>query len=123
MERRHLYRDSLLATAASLTLLLGVSVYNIDSRILVDPLLVSAGCVGMVGIEVLLLRVPDLTQRLWERSAVRVASTLGVLVGGGLAMVVGVTWVVAVLVWGLLAYVALVGVVVLTGRNPLDRLV
>lgn len=123
MEQRHLYRDSLLATAASLTLLLGVSVYNIDSRILVDPLLVSAGCVGMVGIEVLLLRVPDLTQRLWERSAVRVASTLGVLVGGGLAMVVGVTWVVAVLVWGLLAYVALVGVVVLTGRNPLDRLV
>lgn len=122
MGRRQLYRDGLLATAACLSLLLGVSVYNIDTRVLVDPLLAGAGCVGMVAIEVLLLRVPDLTQRLWERPTVQVTSTLGVSVGGGLAIAVGVTWVVAVFIWGLLAYLALVGVVVLTGRNPLGRL-
>ena len=123
MERRQQYRDGLLAVAACLTLLGGVSVYNVDERILVDPLLVSAGCVGMVAIEVLLLRVPDLTRRLWEQPAVRVVSTLGVLLAGGLATVAGATWVVSVVVWGLLAYVVLVGVVIVTGQNPLDRLV
>ena len=40
---------------------------------------------------------------------------------GALAVSVGATWVAAVLVWGLLAYVALVGVVLVSGGNPLAR--
>lgn len=77
----------------------------------------------MVAIELVLLRVPDLTRRLWERPAVQAVAAAGTLSVGVIAVSAGAAWVAAVLVWGLVAYVALVGVVVALGSNPLDRLV
>lgn len=119
MDRRQLYRDGLLATATCAALLVGSLSLGVDGGVFVTPSLVAAGCVGMVGVEVVLLRRPELTRRLWERRTVQGGSALVVLGSGGLAVSLGATWVVAVLVWGLLAYVALVGVVLVSGRNPL----
>jgi len=119
MDRRQLFRDGLLATAACAGLLVGSLSLGVDADIFAEPLLAVAGCAGMVSLELLLLRRPDLTRRLWERPAVRVGSTVGVFVGGGLAVWFGAAWVVAVLVWGLLAYLALAGVVLVSGQNPL----
>ena len=121
MDRRQLSRDGLLATATCAVLLVGSVSFGVDSGVFVTPLHAAAGCVGMVGVEVVLLRNPDLTRRLWERRIVQGGGTLVVLGSGGLAVSIGATWVVAVLVWGLLAYVALVGVVLVSGGNPLAR--
>lgn len=123
VERRQLSRDGLLAIAACALMLLGVVTFDIDTRRLADPLLMSGGCVGMVCIELLLLRVPDLTRRLWGRPVVRIVSTLGVVAGGGFAVAVGAAWALVLLIWGLLAYIVLVGVVAATGHNPLTHLV
>jgi hypothetical protein len=119
MDRRQLYRDGLLATATCAALLVGSLSLGVDGSVFVTPFPAVAGCVGMVGVEVVLLRRPELTRRLWERRTVQGGSALVVLGSGGLAVSLGATWVVAVLVWGLLAYVALVGVVLVSGRNPL----
>ena len=121
MDRRQLVRDGLLATATGVALLLGSLALGVGRDALTDPIIAGVGCAGMAGIEVLLLRNPDLTRRLWARRAVRVASALGVLVGGGFAVWVGAAWVGSLLVWGLAAYVALVGAVLVSGRNPLAR--
>lgn len=123
MKRRQLYRDGLLAIVTCALMVLGILTFDIDARGFLDPLLAGAGCVGMVCIELLLLRVPDLTRRLWERPAVRIVSTLGVMTSGGVAVVIGATWALAVLIWGLFAYITLVGVVAVAGHNPLARLV
>jgi len=122
MEPRELYRDGALAAATCVGLLVGALSLGVDGGVFVAPLPAAAGCVGMAGVEVLMLRHPDLTRRLWARRRVRVGSALGVLCGGGVAVRTGAVWVVAVLVWGLLAYVGLVGVVLASGRNPLARL-
>jgi hypothetical protein len=122
MERRRLYRDGGLAAATCVALLLGAAALGVDADPFVDPRLAVVGCVGMAGIEVGLLRTPDLTRRVWERRRVRVGSALGVLVGVGAAAWLGAVWAVAVVVWGLLAYLGLVGVVLVSGRNPLARL-
>jgi hypothetical protein len=121
MERRQLYRDGLLATATCTVLLLGSRYLGVDTGVFAEPLPISVGCVGMVGLELLLLRNSDLTRRLWQRRLVRTGSVLGVLVGSGLAVSVGAVWVVAVLFWGLVAYVTLVGVVLVSEQNPLTR--
>lgn len=121
MERRQLLRDGLLAAATCVTLLLGARSVGVDGAIFVEPLLAGVGCAGMGSIEVVLLRYPERTRRLWERRVVQVGSTLGVLVGGGVAVSVGAVWVVAVLVWGLIAYLGLVVIVAVSGRNPLAR--
>ncbi len=122
MERRRLYRDGGLAAATCVALLLGAAALGVDGGVFVDPRLAVVGCVGMTGIEVGLLRIPDLTRRLWERRRVQAGSALGVLVGVGAAAWLGAVWAVAVVVWGLLAYLGLVGVVLVSGRNPLARL-
>ena len=122
MERRRLYRDGGLAAATCVALLFGAAALGVGADPFVDPRLAVVGCVGMAGIEVGLLRAPGLTRRLWERRRVRTGCTLGVLVGAGAAAWLGAVWAVAVVVWGLLAYLGLVGVVLVSGRNPLARL-
>ena len=122
MKRRRLARDGLLAVATCVALLLGSLALGVDGDVFAEPLLAAVGCAGMVGIELSLLRRPDLTRRLWDRRAVRVGSALGVLAGAGVAASLGTVWIVAVLVWGLLAYVALVGIVLIWERNPLARI-
>ena len=118
---RHLFRDGLLAAATCAALLLGARSVSVDAAILLNPSLAGVGCGGMACVEVVLLRYPERTRRLWERRVVRVTGTLGVLVGGAIAVSVGAVWVVAVLVWGLVAYLGLVAVVAASGRNPLSR--
>jgi hypothetical protein len=121
MGRRQLSRDGLLAAATCMTLLLGARSMGVGWAVFAKPLLAGVGCAGMVVIEVVLLRYPEQTRRLWERRVVRVTSVLGVLVGGAVAASVGAVWVVAVLVWGLVAYLGLVVIVAVSGRNPLAR--
>ncbi len=123
LARRRLFRDGLLAAATGICLLIGVSVSGVQTETLVDPWVMTAGCGGMVGIELVLLRVPDLTRRLWERPSIRLASTLSVVSGGGIALSLGATWAVGVVGWGLMAYLLLTVVVLLTSENPLARLV
>jgi hypothetical protein len=123
MERRQLARDGLLAAATCGALLLGAGFAGVDRSAFADPLLAGVGCVGMVAIEILLLRNPELTRRLWDRRSVRIGSALGVLVVGVLAVSTGAAWIVAAVAWGLGAYVALVCVVLVSGRNPLARFV
>lgn len=122
MDRRQLRRDGALATATCAALLLGLLAAGVGGAVFADPRAAVVGCAGMVGVEVALLRRPDLTRRLWARPTVRAGSALGVLAGGGLAVWVGAAWVGAILVWGLAAYVALVVAVLALGRNPLARL-
>jgi hypothetical protein len=122
MERRRLYRDGALAAGTCVGLLLGWAALGLDAGALATPRSAAVGCVGMVALEVVLLRRPALTRRLWERPAVRAGSVLGVLAGGGLAAWLGAVWVGAVLIWGLAAYVLLVGAVAALGRNPLTQL-
>ena len=121
MARRHLFRDGLLAAATCAALLFGARSVGVDGAILLKPSLAGVGCGGMACVEVVLLRYPERTRRLWERRVVQVTSVLGVLVGGAIAVSVGAVWVVAVLVWGLVAYLGLVAVVAASGRNPLAR--
>ena len=121
MARRHLFRDGLLAAATCAALLFGARSVGVDGAILLKPSLAGVGCGGMACVEVVLLRYPERTRRLWERRVVQVTSVLGVLVGGAIAVSVGAVWVVAVLVWGLVAYLGLVVVVAASGRNPLAR--
>lgn len=122
MERWRLYRDALLATAVCAATILWLLRSSAGGTLL-DPRSAAVGGVGMVAIELVLLRVPHLTRRLWERPAVQAVAAAGTLAVGVIAVSAGAVWVAAVLVWGLVAYVALVGVVVALGSNPLDRLV
>lgn len=121
MDRRRLVRDAFLAAAAC-AVLVGISLRTGAGGALRGPTSAAAGCVGMVIVEVGLLRIPELTRRVWERPAVQAVSVVGVVVAGWLAVSGGAAWVLAVLAWGLAAYVALAAVVVLSGRNPLVRI-
>lgn len=119
MERHHLYRDGVLAVATC-TVLVAVSLRSgVGRDALVEPLPAAVGCVGMVVLEVGLLRVPDLTRRVWERPAVQAGSVLGVVLVGWVAASTGAAWLLGAFVWGLFAYVGLVGIVLALGRNPL----
>lgn len=123
MKRWPLYRDGLLAAAVCVATVLWSLRSGIGGDALLHPYPAVGGILGMVALELVLLRFSDVTRLVWERPAVQtlaVTSTLGV---GVVAVSMGFTWVVAVLVWGLVAYIALVGVVVALGRNPLGRLI
>lgn len=123
MERPQLYRDGLLAAAVCVATVLWSLRSGVGADALVAPRLAAVGIVGMVTIELVLLRFPDLTRRLWERPAVQAVAAAGTLSVGVVAVSTGAVWAVAVLVWGLVAYLALVGVVVALGSNPLARVV
>lgn len=118
-ERR---RDGALAVLA-LGLLVGT--LALDGRIdsLLDPRAAVPGVLGSLALEALLLRYPRVSRALWERRPVR-AVGVALTVGGGVALlVVAGPWPAATLSWGLVAYLALLGVVLARGRNPLARLV
>jgi len=122
MDRPQLYRDGFIAVAACAAVLLGSRALGVDGGVFAEPLPAAVGCIGTVAIELVLVRNPDRARRIWDQRVVQVGCTLGVVGGGALAAWVGAVWVVAVLVWGLVAYVALVGVVLVSGRNPLARI-
>jgi hypothetical protein len=122
MRRRQLLRDGLLAAVVCVAVVAWLRRSGAGGALL-DPLSAAAGCVGMVAVEVTLLRVPDLTRRLWERPAVQAAAALGTLGVAALAASTGAAWLAGMLAWGLLAYLLLVAVVFVLGRNPLAGLV
>jgi hypothetical protein len=123
MDRRSLCRDGLLAAAVCVVTVLWALRSGVGAGALVDPRPAAVGVVGTVALELVLLRFPDLTRRLWRRPAVRAAAAIGTFGVGVVAVSAGAAWVAAVLVWGLVAYLVLVGVVVGLGSNPLGRLV
>lgn len=123
MGRWPLYRDGLLAAAVCVATVLWSLRSGVGGDALLHPYPAIGGVVGMVVLELVLLRFSDVTRLVWERPAVQalaVAGTLGVAV---VAVSIRFTWVVTVLVWGLVSYLALVGVVVALGWNPLSRLI
>lgn len=112
-------RDGLLALATC-TLLVAISILAGRTAVLAAPLPALAGVVGSLALEVLLLRYPDRTRALWEQPRVQTAGVIATLAVGLLAWLVA-PWLLGTLVWGLLAYLALLGVVVAVGENPLAR--
>lgn len=120
MERRPLYRDGLLAAAVCTATARWLFRSGVGGALL-DPRPAAVGVVGMVALELVLLRFADLTRRLWERPAVQALAVAGTLAVGILAVSTGAVWVAVVVVWGLGAYLALVGFVVWLGSNPLGR--
>ena len=123
MDRWPLYRDGLLAAAVCVATVLWSIRSGVGGDTLLHPYPAIGGVVGMVGLELVLLRFPEVTQRVWERPVVQALAVTGTLCVGVAAVSIEATWIAAVIVWGLVAYLALVGVVVALGRNPLGRLV
>jgi hypothetical protein len=113
------HRDGLLALATC-TLLVAISIRARHVDALFAPLPALTGVVGSLTLELLLLRYPERTRALWERPVVRVAAVLATIATGLFAWR-SAPWLLAVLVWGLFAYLMLLGVVVVSGTNPLAR--
>jgi MFS superfamily sulfate permease-like transporter len=111
-------RDGLLALATC-TLLVAISIRAGHASVLLDPGSALTGIVGSLALELLLSQCPERTRRLWERPTVQAAGVLATLAAGLLAWQLA-PWLLAVLVWGLVAYLALL-VVVVVGENPLSR--
>jgi hypothetical protein len=77
-----------------------------------------SGVLGALLIELGFLRY-DTLAGLWERPAVQLGGVLTVIAGGVWAYNTAGPAVVAVLCWGVLTYVFLLGVVFAVGHNPL----
>jgi hypothetical protein len=118
---RELLRDALLALLA-LGGLLGWLLGRGEARALRSPLSIVLGVSGSLLLEWAMLSRADLTRRLWDRREVRVGSLAGV-VFGGISLGRAGARLVAALCWGLLAYLCLVVTVLVSGTNPLARLV
>lgn len=80
---------------------------------------VGVGVAGAVLLETLFLRYPDRLLPLWERPGVPTASLLAV-VGAGLATARYSPWLLGALLWGLAAYLVLLGSVLAGFGNPLS---
>ena len=89
---------------------------------LLSPGAVVAGVGGAVGLEAVLLRHAERTRTLWHRRSVRVASLLGTVLAGRELIRRSDPRAVAALCWGLLAYLAMLGVVLAGRPNPVSRL-
>jgi hypothetical protein len=112
------HRDGLLA-ALVLAATLALSIRTGAS--LLAPLPAVAGVLGSLALEAVFLRYPDLTRALWERSVVQVASLLFV-VGVSVLASTSAVWLLGALVWGLVAYLVLLGLVLAGAENPVGRL-
>jgi amino acid permease len=112
------HRDGLLAAlalAATLALLIRTGAS------LLAPLPAVVGVLGSLALEAVFLRYPDRTRALWERSVVQVASLLFV-VGVSVLASTSAVWLLGALVWGLVAYLVLLGFVLAGAGNPVGRL-
>jgi hypothetical protein len=112
------HRDGLLA-ALVLAATLALSIRTGAS--LLAPLPAVAGVLGSLALEAVFLRYPDRTRALWERSVVQVASLLFV-VGVSVLASTSAVWLLGALVWGLVAYLVLLGFVLAGAGNPVGRL-
>jgi hypothetical protein len=112
------HRDGLLA-ALVLAATLALSIRTGAS--LLAPLPAVAGVLGSLALEAVFLRYPDRTRALWERSVVQVASLLFV-VGVSVLASTSAVWLLGALVWGLVAYLVLLGFVLAGAENPVGRL-
>jgi len=101
-------RDALLALA-TLTLLLAISFATETTGRLSEPLPAVAGIIGTLLSELLLLRFRRRVRSLWGWRWVRFGAVGAVFLVTGVAMASGATFVLAVLAWGLVAYLSLLG--------------
>ena len=118
MDPRH--RDGLLAAGGLVVLLAGAAAVDALGTVL-DPLAAVAGVAGAVLLEVAFLRYPERLLGLWGRRGVPTAGLLTVLAVGAVAVQVA-PGVLGALVWGLAAYLALLGCVLAGFGNPLAPL-
>jgi amino acid permease len=112
------HRDGLLA-ALVLAATLALSIRTGASLLALLPAV--AGVLGSLALEAVFLRYPDRTRALWERSVVQVASLLFV-VGVSVLASTSAVWLLGALVWGLVAYLVLLGFVLAGAENPVGRL-
>lgn len=115
-------RDGLLALA-TLAALVSVAGWVGLAVVLLDPAPAVVGTIGALALEAAFLRYPDRTRALWGRPPVRALAVLLVVGGALLAARTGAGFVVAALAWGLVAYLALLAVVLAGFRNPVSLLV
>lgn len=112
MSRRH---DALLALL-TLTLVVAISFATGSATLLLEPAPAVVGVVSALLAELGLQQFRQTVRRLWARRRVRVAAIGCVLLVVSGAVVSGTAVVVAVLAWGLVGYLTLLGVVV-TGER------
>lgn len=113
VQSRH--RDGLLALGV-VAVLLSLAVQFEMVGALTRPVPLVAGAVGAVAIEVVMALFPERSRDLWAKRSVRVGSTL-LVVAVGLAAAVAGPWLLATLLGGLVAYLVLLGLV-LVGIVP-----
>lgn len=112
--------DALLALA-TLTLLTAISIATGTTSRLAEPVPAVTGVGGMLLLELLLVRFRQTTRRLWAQRQVRIVAVGCVLLGASGAVALGAAVVIAVLAWGLLGYLALLGGVVARERTVANR--
>lgn len=112
-------RDGLLALVTC-TLLIAISIRVGRTEPLLNPMAAVVGTIGSLALELWLLQHPERTRAIWARPGVQATGIALVLAMGVVAWWLA-PWVLGVLVWGLLAYLALLVVVVATDENPLAR--
>jgi hypothetical protein len=123
------YRDGLLAIITGGALIGTVAIFNteLDTNIELAKTIFTVrpaaiGIFGMVAIELMCLYDSDRTQTIWNRRSIQFSSIMTVVTVSGLTLMSNIHWVFAALLWGLLAYLVLLIVVIITGENPLSRL-
>jgi hypothetical protein len=114
------YRDGLLALGGLLGLA-GMSMATVGVDRLFDPIGVGAGIAVAVVVEAVFLRYPSRALGLWERRGVPILGFCTVLAAGVVAVRTA-PWLLAVPVWGLIAYLGLLCCVLLGVGNPVSVL-
>jgi uncharacterized membrane protein YoaK (UPF0700 family) len=115
------HRDGLLAVAGLCVLVAIASETGSASRLL-DPRVAVVGVAGGLLVEVVFLRYPERALALWDRRGVPVLA-LAALLAVAVVAVRLAGWLVPVLVWGLLCYLALLACVLAGLGNPVATLV
>lgn len=117
-----LRRDGVLA-AGALGTLVGLAVITVGFEVFLRPFPVLIGFVGALLLEALFLRYPERTRALWERPSIQASGVMLVITVGFVTIWSGLDWVVAVLAWGLVAYLGLLSVIAVGYENPVMLLV
>ena len=113
-------RDGLFALVG-LAVLLWIGLATSGAAAFLDPATALAGVLVAALVEAWFLRSPERALALWDRRGVP-AVALCVLLAGAVLAVRSATWVIPVLAWGLVGYLALLACLLAGLGNPLAPL-
>ncbi|MXR51155.1 hypothetical protein GRX03_05980 [Halovenus sp. WSH3] len=114
------YRDGLLAICG-LVVLVGFAVLTETADQLFAPAGALGGVAVAVALEAVFLRYPSRALGVWEQRGVPLAGLCIVLVAGAVGVQLA-PWLIAVPVWGVFTYLALLGCVLVGVGNPVSVL-